>query len=121
MSLNGVSGSGGALLRPYDGVRPKVDQERPAVGATTQPPAVRLAATGAGLLAPRQEALPMEAPAGTDPELWQVLNSAERAFFSKMSAMGPLTYGRQTAVSAQGPGRTAETPIARGGRIDVRV
>jgi hypothetical protein len=120
MSLNGVTGGGAALLRPYEGVRPKVDQERPTVVAP-QPQAVRPTVAGAGLLAPRQETLPMEAPAGTDPELWQVLNSAERAFFSKMTSMGPLTYGRQTTAATPGAGRAAEAPLARGVRIDVKV
>jgi hypothetical protein len=94
MSLNGVSGSAAALLRPYEGVRPKVEQERPN-GVAPQPQTARPTISGAGLLAPRQETLPAEPPAGTDPELWRVLNSAERAFFSKMTSMGPLTYGRR--------------------------
>lgn len=120
MSLNGVGGGGAALLRPFEGIRQKVDQERPAVGAPAQQPLARPAAAGAGLLAPRQDALPMDAPSGTDPELWQVLNSAERAYFSKMTSMGPLTYGRQSATSAQGAGRAAEAPLARGARLDVK-
>jgi hypothetical protein len=39
-------------------------------------------------------ALSVEAPAGTDPELWSVLTADERSFFAKASALGPLTYGR---------------------------
>ena len=120
MSLNGVTGGGAGLLRPYEGIRPKVDQERPA-GVAPQPPTARTVVPGAGLLAPRQETLPMEAPAGTDPELWRVLNGAERAFFSKMTSMGPLTYGRQSSTAVPGAGRTAEAPLARGVRIDVKV
>ena len=120
MSLNGVSGGGAALLRPFEGVRPKVEQERP-VTVAPQPQVVRPAVPGVGLLAPRQETLPTEAPAGTDPELWRVLNAAERAFFSKMTSMGPLTYGRQTSAAATGEGRAAEAPLARGVRIDVKV
>lgn len=120
MSVNGVGGGAAALLRPFEGVRPKVEQERPTV-VSPQPQTIRPTKAGAGLLAPRQETLPMEAPAGTDPELWQVLNSAERAYFSKMTSLGPLTYGRQTSPAATGAGRAAEAPLARGGRIDVKV
>jgi hypothetical protein len=58
--------------------------------------------------------LPAQAPAGTDPELWSVLSPDERAFFAKVGAMGPLTYGRALA-------QQPAAPIARGGRLDVKV
>lgn len=67
-------------------------------------------------LAPAAGALPAEPPAGTDPELWAVLTGEERAFFAKVGAMGPLTYGR---IMTQGPQAPA-APIARGVRLDVR-
>lgn len=121
MSLNGVGGGGAALLRPYDGVRQKIDQERPPVGSPAQPGVARPVPSTGGLLAPRQDSLPVEAPAGTDPELWQVLNSAERAYFAKVTSMGPLTYGRQSVANVSGAGSAAETPLGRGGRIDVKV
>lgn len=121
MSLNGIAGSGSALLRPYEGIRSKGDQEKLPVGNPAPTVAARPAAAGAGLLAPRQDALPVDAPAGTDPELWQVLNSAERAYFAKVTSMGPLTYGRQTTPHGSGAGNGAETPLGRGGRIDVKV
>ncbi|MDQ6827240.1 MAG: hypothetical protein M3081_00055 [Gemmatimonadota bacterium] len=61
-------------------------------------------------------ALPVEAPKGTDPELWSVLSQSERQFFARAGAMGPLTYGRiMTANHAPPP------PVARGGRLDVKV
>jgi hypothetical protein len=60
-------------------------------------------------------ALSVEAPAGTDPELWSVLTADERSFFAKASALGPLTYGRISAAAAQ-----PAPPAARGGRLDVR-
>jgi hypothetical protein len=60
-------------------------------------------------------AVPVEAPEGTDPALWSVLTSDERAFFAKVGAMGPLTYGY---VLSQG---RSDPPIARGGRLDIRV
>src|SRR5690606_3221314 len=109
MSLNGVGGIAGTLLRPQEPVRPRVEQERAAgTGAAQAQTAVRAPATG--LLAPRQEGLPAEAPAGTDPELWQVLSPQERAYFARMTAMGPLTYG-----AASRPSTPGETPLARGG------
>jgi hypothetical protein len=60
-------------------------------------------------------ALPVQAPPGTDPELWSVLSAAERGFFAKIGAMGPLTYGRMTN------NQTAPSlPAVRGGRLDIR-
>lgn len=67
------------------------------------------------IAAPTQNSVPAEAPAGTDPALWNVLTSEERTFFAKTSALGPLTYGRyKAAVNPQTP------PAARGVRLDVR-
>jgi hypothetical protein len=68
----------------------------------------------ASKLAPTEPTLPQEAPAGTDPALWSVLTSDERAFFAKNASLGPLTYGR---IKAELP---TAAPIARGARIDVR-
>lgn len=61
-----------------------------------------------------QNAVPPEAPAGTDPSLWSVLTTEERNFFAKTAAMGPLTYGRIKAETNAAP------PSARGVRLDVR-
>lgn len=60
-------------------------------------------------------ALPVEAPAGTDPALWSILSSEERSFFAKAQTMGPLTYGRVMS-SLQQPAM----PATRGGRLDIR-
>lgn len=68
----------------------------------------------AGQAAATQGAVPAEAPAGTDPELWSVLTAEERNFFAKSAALGPLTYSRIKAASQQTP------PAARGVRLDVR-
>jgi hypothetical protein len=114
MSVNGIGGLMTPLLRPQDAIRPRVEQERPAQ-VTTPTPATVARPTGTGLLAPRQEGLPLEAPAGTDPELWQVLTAQERAYFAKTVTMGPLTYGRPSRPTTAG-----ETPLVRGGRIDVK-
>jgi hypothetical protein len=60
-------------------------------------------------------AVPVQPPPGTDPELWSVLSQDERAFFARLGAMGPLTYGRvlQTGVRP-------EAAVARGARLDVK-
>lgn len=75
----------------------------PANGAVRAP----AAATSAGV--------PVQPPQGTDPELWSVLTQDERAYFAKLGAMGPLTYGR--VLSGQLP---TSAPMARGGRLDVK-
>jgi hypothetical protein len=64
--------------------------------------------------------LPAEAPPGTDPELWSVLTADERAYFAKAGSSGPLTYGRTTAPRSTQPTRQSP-PLARGGRLDVKV
>ena len=117
MSINGVSGLGATpLIRPQDQARPRVEHESAAAAhAPTQ--AIRM--PGAALLPPRHEALPAEAPEGTDPALWQVLTTEERAYFARMSSMGPLTYGRVTPAPAATSG-AGEGSVLRGGRIDVR-
>lgn len=69
-------------------------------------------------LAAPSNALPADAPAGTDPALWSVLTTEERAFFAKAAANGPLTYGR-VAAGMNNPMASA-APSVRGGRLDVR-
>ena len=66
----------------------------------------------------RNGELPLTAPAGTDPELWSILTSEERAFFSRTSTAGPLTYSK--VMRAKSPAPVA-THAARGGRVDIRV
>lgn len=116
MSLNGISNSTLGGLRPaiVDPRTRGVQQDRaPAAPASTA--AVRQPAAPAAKQAP--SAVPEEAPPGTDPELWAVLSSDERAFFSRVGAMGPLTYG-YVMQTGQMP---TQAPAARGGRLDVRV
>lgn len=50
-------------------------------------------------------------PEGVNAELWSVLTADERSFFSQLSSLGSLTYGRRPS-----PGLSA--PV--GQRIDVR-
>jgi hypothetical protein len=78
----------------------------------TQP--MESSARATGRLAPAEASLPAEAPAGTDPALWSVLTSDERAFFAKTAALGPLTYGR---IKSELP---SAAPASRGARLDVR-
>ena len=66
---------------------------------------------------PAQGAVSVSPPPGTDPELWKVLSSEERAFFARLGAMGPLTYGR--VMTGASPAALA-TPANVGGRLDVR-
>lgn len=58
------------------------------------------------------EALTSAPPEGVDPALWSVLTTEERAYFAKVRALGPLTYG---------PSAASTRPQVRGGRVDVTV
>jgi hypothetical protein len=70
--------------------------------------------SGAGL----QGGLGVTPPEGVDPALWSVLTGEERAFFAQQAAAGPLTYGRMGITPAT---PAASIPVARGGRLDIRV
>jgi hypothetical protein len=59
--------------------------------------------------------VPAEPPEGTDPALWSVLSSEERAYFAKAGAMGPLTYGKALREM-----NGSQLPAFRGGRLDVK-
>ena len=107
------------------GVQPN-RQQQPATPSSPQP-RIDQRGTSTGLQAPKAPAapnavpasatgLPVQAPPGTDPELWNVLSADERAFFAKLGAMGPLTYGRVLSQS-----QPSSLPAARGGRLDVKV
>ena len=91
----------------------RIDQRR--APATVQPSRAP-AAPAASNSAQPNAAVPSQAPAGTDPDLWSVLSAEERVFFAKLGAMGPLTYGRVLSQSQQ-----SSVPAARGGRLDVKV
>ncbi|HEX9108885.1 MAG TPA: hypothetical protein VF832_16680 [Longimicrobiales bacterium] len=103
MALNGLTGVGlggaqGLPTRPLrTGAAP---QQRPAESAKATSRAQAPA-----------NAVPAEAPAGTDPALWAVLTGEERAYFARFQALGPLTYAPRTPAPTQA--------IPRGGRLDV--
>ena len=122
MSINGIDNpllsTLNSISRPAEHVRTSNDRGTSATGNNN---AATQAATAKAALRPQQpiaavaqHAVPAEAPAGTDPSLWSVLTSEERAFFAKTAALGPLTYGRIKA--AQQP----VAPAPRGVRLDVR-
>jgi len=126
MSINGINNpllsSLGPLSRPAEQPRPTNDRANNAaiergiangsanatISTTLRPqqPIAGHAAT--------QGTVPAEAPPGTDPALWSVLTSDERAFFARTAALGPLTYGRLKAASQP------VAPAPRGVRLDVR-
>ena len=114
MSIYGVSPSYGGLRPAQPDPRTRGIGERPApTAAPATTPALRDPAA-AGSAAAAAAALPATPPPGTDPELWAVLSTEERAFFAKVGTMGPLTYGRM--MDAGSP----SVPAFRGGRLDVR-
>ncbi|ODT01323.1 MAG: hypothetical protein ABS52_16960 [Gemmatimonadetes bacterium SCN 70-22] len=120
--VNGLSYA--PLLRPAGAPAPREALESGAPGNGTVSTGNAGQAQRAGgaaptsqprLLAPATtpEALPVEPPPGTDPQLWMVLSAEERAHFARLGAMGPLTYGR--ALEGQTP-----TSNLRGMRLDIR-
>jgi hypothetical protein len=107
-NVNGYGGVSPLTQRPQRVVDPGVDapafpQRAPGQVAPTAPAETGVPAGG-------EEALPVQAPPGTDPELWSLLTSEERRFFSKLHETGPLTYGPRTANTPPG--------LLRGGRFD---
>lgn len=110
MSIHGINPGYGSQGFAPGPVRPRGVED-------TAPETVRRPeedAAAAQAAAAPTDAVPAEAPQGTDPALWSVLTSEERAFFARARAMGPLTYGRG-ASNDQVPG------VRLGGRIDVRI
>jgi hypothetical protein len=114
MSVYGINGTPARLTTQVGGAGiARTDGQR--IGTAQPQPAARTPHPAAPQPAPRgqQPAAAAEPPAGTDPELWSVLSAEERAFFARVGAMGPLTYGRM--MQAQ-----PAVPAPRGGRLDVR-
>jgi hypothetical protein len=98
-----VSGPGNSIPAAYR--LPPVERPR------AVPPAVEVKQKTPASAAPiRDESV----PAGSDPALWSILTSEERAFFARQAALGPIHYG---------PGQRGTAPVSDGplgGRIDVR-
>ena len=118
MSVYGIRpnplGAPPARVQPQS---PRVDRQPTGTPAPAAAPTrAREIATPNGTSA---QTLPVEAPVGTDPELWAVLSADERAYFAKVGAMGPLTYGRVMAGGQYTPAANAGA-YARGGRLDVK-
>lgn len=119
MNVNGIPSSLQSLLAPRDTQvqRPDAHSAGAAAAQRAATPAPSTAtAAQAKPAAATTTTLGAEAPAGTDPALWSVLTSDERAFFSRVVTSGPLTYSKMAAASAQ----RAAMPAIRGGRIDFR-
>jgi hypothetical protein len=115
MSINGIPGSNIPSLVPSgpNATPSRRAEHRP---ATAGVPAESRPAGAPAEVARAAAGVPVHAPPGTDPELWSVLSVEERAFFAKVGAMGPLTYGR--VLSGQVPTPTHDM---RGGRLNVKV
>lgn len=103
MSLSGPVGPRSPLAA-Y-GVSNLHRAERPQAAAPSKPTAAPVAASA-----------PSDVPAGSDPKLWAVLTSEEKAFFARQSQMGPVTYGP----SAQRVQSVAMADAPRGLRLDVK-
>lgn len=107
--IHGIGGSSEGARRP------DLNGSAAARDAT---PAVRPSTAAARPASTPQAGVSVQPPPGTDPELWKVLTGDERAFFAKLGAMGPLTYGR--VLSGQLP-VTPSAPAALGVRLDVKI
>lgn len=111
MNLYGVGSAAQSITLPQRDATQRVETDRSPVAPSRQPAAPGASSSVLNLAGPT---LQVEAPAGTDPELWSVLSVEERAFFGKVGGMGPLTYSHMIH-----SGQPA-TAVMRGGRIDVR-
>ena len=108
MNVNGIGGIGSN----WPGIQPG-QPRRPQEANQGQAPAPTRPQQEAAAAQAQQGSLPVDAPRGTDPQLWSVLTSEERTFFARARAMGPLTYGPGSQGGPAGP--------ARGGRVDIRI
>ena len=102
MSIRGVGAPGQSPVAPREpgrGLEQKAVTDQ-AVRTDPPPPPATL-----GLAA--------LAPPGADPALWSVLTADERAYFERVQAMGPITYGPNSSPAGAAP--------RVGGRIDLKV
>lgn len=102
MSIHGVGGPAQIPVQPRE-PGPSPEHDRVSEHASTAEVEAPPASLGIAALA----------PPGTDPALWSVLTADERAYFERVQALGPITYG---------PNSSPAAPAARvGGRIDLKV
>jgi hypothetical protein len=111
MSIHSVTSPYASPLRPTHGGTTTARHQAVTTAPTVPVPGQPLAAPGVA-----REASPVSAPPGTDAALWSVLSEPERAFFARVGAMGPLTYGRVLSGEMAPPGATL-----RDGRLDFKV
>lgn len=119
MNVNGLPSSLQTLLsaREQAPLRPDTTGTTGTAASQAQRAATSAASAKAATSAmPTGAHLTAQAPEGTDPALWSVLTSDERAFFSRVVTSGPLTYSKMAAATS----RAAAMPAIRGGRIDLR-
>jgi hypothetical protein len=114
MNVYGVGGAAQGLALPQQESPRRVGTERAPAAAPRRPAAPAAPSAGSRMLAPTAPALQSEAPVGTDPDLWSVLDAEERSFFARTAGIGPLTYSHMIHSGAPA------TAVVRGGRIDVR-
>ena len=109
MTIQGINGYAMPPVVPGQNRAPTADTTQ-SQGLGVAEAAYSRPAAAAGRIA---DAVPAEAPQGTDPMLWSVLTSEERSFFARARSMGQVTYG---------PGsRSQSAGVPLGGRVDVRV
>jgi hypothetical protein len=77
-----------------------------------RPPVARAATPATPARAASEPTAAADVPAGSDPALWAILTTEERAFFQKQATMGPLSYSPSSRPAAS----TAGPPL--GQRID---
>ena len=113
MSVTGVKSSAlDVLAARLEQAAARTAERQPATSDSPAPavPAVANRAAPGGLAA--------DPPPGTDPALWSILTTEERAFFATHVTNGPLTYSRVMTPFGKAAG---VAPEIRGGRVDVRV
>jgi len=120
MNVNGLPSSLQTLLSAREPAPlPRADTTGTTGTTATQAQRAATAAVSAKAATaarPANAQLSAQAPEGTDPALWSVLTTDERAFFSRVVTSGPLTYSKMAAAT----NRPAAMPAIRGGRIDLR-
>lgn len=117
MNVTGLSSTLQSLIAARDQLHvQRPDMQGAAAAQTQRTQDGTAAAPTATKPASHSAALTAQAPEGTDPALWSVLTSDERAFFSRVVTSGPLTYSKIAAAA----NRPADMPSIRGGRIDFR-